>query len=163
MRTYDFTPLLRSTVGFDRVAQMLENAAKIEQNTNAYPPYDIQSFDDNNYRITMAVAGFAEQDLDVEIKEDTLTIAGKRAVSDEDEAVFLHQGIAGRDFIRKFELADHMKVKDAHLNNGVLSIDLYREIPEEIKPKHIEINVGAPNTLPKKAKKLLENVTKKSA
>jgi len=163
MMTYDFAPLFRSSVGFDRVAHLLENATKIEQNGNAYPPYDIQSFDDNNYRITMAVAGFSEQDLDIELKENTLTIAGKHGTADDDDTVYLHRGIAGRDFIRKFELADHMKVKDAHLENGVLTVDLYREIPEEKKPKHIEINVGAPESLPKKARKLLENVTKKSA
>lgn len=163
MMTYDFTPLFRSTVGFDRIAHLLENAAKIEQNGNAYPPYDIQSFDENSYRITMAVAGFSESDLDIELKDNTLTISGKQENGSDDNIVFLHRGIAGRDFVRKFELADHMKVKDAHLDNGVLSIDLYREVPEEMKPKQIEINVGAPASLPKKAKKLIENVAKKSA
>ncbi len=160
MRTYDLTPLYRSTIGFDRLARLLESAGNIEKSGSEYPPYDIQAIDDNTYRITMAVAGFSERELDIEERENTLTIAGKHDDGNVD-VKYLHRGIAGRDFVRKFELADHMKVTDAHLANGVLSIDLYREVPEEMKPKHIEIKSGEPTSLPKKAKKLLESVGRK--
>ena len=160
MRAYDLTPLYRSTIGFDRLARLMEKTANIDNGGSEYPPYDIQSVDENSYRITMAVAGFSEQELDIELHENTLTIAGRHEDSDDNET-YLHRGIAGRDFVRKFELADHMKVTDAHLANGVLSVDLFREVPEEMKPKHIEIKSGEPVSLPKKAKKLLENVSRK--
>ncbi|NQV98652.1 MAG: Hsp20 family protein [Rhodospirillales bacterium] len=162
MRTYDFTPLYRSTIGFDRLARLMENSAKLERASSEYPPYDIQAVDENSYRITMAVAGFSEQELDIETGENTLTVAGKHDDSDAD-VTYLHRGIAGRDFIRKFELADHMKVTDAHLVNGILSIDLYREVPEEMKPTHIVIKTSEPVGLPKKAKKLIENMSKRKS
>lgn len=162
MRTYDFSPLYRSTVGFDRLARLMESANKLDKVGADYPAYDIQSIDDDRYRITMVVAGFSEDDLDIEARENVLTIAGKLQNS-EDDVTYLHRGITGRDFVQKFQLADHVKVTEAHLVNGVLSIDLFRELPEEAKPKHIEIKTGEPMSLPKKAKKLIENVSKKSA
>jgi len=157
MRAYDLTPLYRSTIGFDRLARLMENTANIDKGGPEYPPYDIQSVDDNSYRITMAVAGFTDQELDIELHENTLIIAGRHE-ADENDVTYLHRGISGRDFVRKFELADYMEVAAAHLSNGVLSIDLFREVPEEMKPKHIEIKSGEPVSLPKRAKKLLENV-----
>lgn len=162
MKTYDFSPLFRSTIGFDRLFELADSLARMDQAAPAYPPYDIQVSDENEYRITMAVAGFSEDEMDIEVRENTLIIAGKKK-ADNDDATYLHRGIAGRDFVRKFELADHMEVVGAHLRNGVLSVDLVREIPEAMKPRHIAIKAGAPESLPKKAKKLIENVTKKSA
>ncbi|MBC8337349.1 MAG: Hsp20 family protein [Alphaproteobacteria bacterium] len=162
MTRYDFSPLFRSSIGFDRLFDLADSISRMDQAGPSYPPYDIQVGDENKYRITMAVAGFSEDELDIELRENTLTIAGKKK-DENDESSYLHRGVAGRDFVRKFELADHMKVTGAHLSNGVLSVDLVREVPEAKKPKHIEIKAGEPESLPKKAKKLLENVTKKSA
>jgi len=162
MKTYDFSPLFRSTIGFDRLFDLADSIARMDQAQPAYPPYDIQVADENKYRITMAVAGFSEDEMDIEVRENTLTIAGKRKAGN-DDASYLHRGIAGRDFVRKFQLADHMEVVGAHLNNGILSVDLMREIPEAMKPRHVDIRAGEPESLPKKAKKLIESVTKKSA
>lgn len=137
MRTYDLTPLYRSTVGFDRVFDLLDNAGKAE--TAGYPPYNIERLDENDYRITLAVAGFGEDDIDIELKENTLTIKGSRAGADESRQ-FLHQGIAGRSFERRFQLAEHVEVAGAALTNGLLDIELKRVIPEAMKPRKIAIN-----------------------
>jgi molecular chaperone IbpA len=137
MRTFDLTPLYRSTVGFDRVFDMLDSASKVE--SNGYPPYNIERIDENDYRITLAVAGFSEEELEVEIHENTLKITGSRSDADTGRE-FLYQGIAGRSFERRFELADHVLVAGASLVNGLLNIDLKREIPEAMKPRKIAIN-----------------------
>lgn len=140
MRTFDLTPLYRSTVGFDRVFDLLDTAGKAE--SGGYPPYNIERLDENDYRITLAVAGFAEEDLDVELREHTLTITGERTDADANRS-FLYQGIAGRSFERRFQLAEHVKVSGASLVNGLLNIELQREIPEAKKPRKISINGGA--------------------
>lgn len=139
MRTFDLTPLYRSTVGFDRVFDLLDTAGKAE--TGGYPPYNIERIDENDYRVTLAVAGFSEDELDVELHENTLTVTGSRADSD-DGRTFLHQGIAGRSFQRRFQLAEHVEVAGASLVNGLLNVELRREIPESAKPRKISISGG---------------------
>lgn len=136
MRSYDLTPLYRSTVGFDRVFDLIDTMTKVD--TNSYPPYNIERTAEDDYRITLAVAGFAENDLDIEIHENTLTISGRRPDEDS-ERNFLHRGIAGRSFDRRFQLADHVKIEGASLTNGLLNIELRREIPEEKKPRKVAI------------------------
>ncbi len=137
MRTFDLAPLYRSSVGFDRVFDLLDTAGKAE--SGGYPPYNIERLDENDYRITLAVAGFAETDLDIEVRENTLTVKGLRADSDDDRS-FLYRGIAGRSFERQFQLAEHVRIDGASLVNGLLNIDLKREIPEAMKPRKIAIN-----------------------
>lgn len=137
MRSYDLTPLYRSSVGFDRVFDLLDNMGKAE--TAGYPPYNIERLDENDYRITLAVAGFADDEIDIEIKENALTVKGVRKDAD-DSRQFLHQGIAGRSFERRFQLAEHVEVAGASLVNGLLDIDLRRVIPEAMKPRKIAIN-----------------------
>lgn len=139
MRSYDLTPLYRSTVGFDRVFDLLDSMSKAE--TGGYPPYNIERIADNDYRITLAVAGFSESELEVEVHENTLKITGARGEGDEGRE-FLYQGIAGRSFERRFQLAEHVKVAGASLSNGLLNIELQREIPETLKPRKISINGG---------------------
>jgi molecular chaperone IbpA len=136
MRNYDLTPLYRTTVGFDRVFDLLDSLSGAE--AGGYPPYNIERLDENQYRITIAVAGFAESDLDIELREQTLTVSGRRGDA-EGARTFLHQGIAGRSFERRFQLAEHVKVDGARLANGLLNIDLKREIPEAMKPRKIAI------------------------
>lgn len=140
MRTVDFTPLYRTIVGFDRLADMIDTAAKQEPGAG-YPPYNIEQLAEHEYRIELAVAGFAEDDLDIQVQENVLTVAGKRQGNDEAEGRnFLHRGIAERSFERRFHLADNVLVRDAELKNGLLAIRLEREIPEEKKPRQIAIN-----------------------
>ncbi|MEM8937273.1 MAG: Hsp20 family protein [Pseudomonadota bacterium] len=139
MRTFDLAPLYRSTVGFDRVFDLLDAAGKSE--SSGYPPYNIERLDENEYRITLAVAGFAEDDLDIEVRENTLTITGNRGDAN-DEREFLYRGIAARSFERRYQLAEHVKISTARLANGLLHIDLQREIPEAKKPRKIAINGG---------------------
>jgi len=139
MRTFDLTPLYRSTVGFDRVFDLLDTAGKAE--TGGYPPYNIERLDENDYRITLAVAGFGEDDLELELHQNTLTVTGLRKDAD-DGREFLHQGIAGRSFERRFQLAEHVEIAGASLVNGLLNIELKREIPEAMKPRKIAINGG---------------------
>ncbi len=138
---YDLSPLYRSTVGFDRLAHMLGELSNAE--APSYPPYNIELIGENEYRITMAVAGFSPEDLNVEVKEGTLTIAGKKAEKAEMQGQFLHQGIAARSFERRFKLADHVEVSGADLQNGLLHVSLKRELPEAMKPRTITINGGA--------------------
>jgi len=155
MTTYDFSPLYRSTVGFDRLARVMDAMTQSASVTNGYPPYNIAAVGEDHYRVTMAVAGFAEADLSLEVREQTLIVEGKAA--EREEAVqYLHRGISERSFVRKFQLADHVKVKEASLANGLLVIDLEREIPEEMKPRTIKIGHGKPEGLAAKAKKLIE-------
>lgn len=144
MRTFDFSPLYRSTVGFDRMASLLDAAAS--ETGNAYPPYNIERTGDSSYRITMAVAGFSESDVSIEAQQNKLTVTGGKEVDDE-QVNYLHRGIATRNFQRQFELADYVEVKSAALENGLLHIDLAREIPEAMKPRSIAINL-APSSQP---------------
>lgn len=140
MRTFDFSPLYRSTVGFDQLQSLLDT---VTRDTNpGYPPYNIERLGESDYRITMAVAGFAESDLSLEVKQNVLTISGKR--TEPEGANYLYQGIAGRSFERRFQLADHVEVKGAQLENGLLHVDLVRRIPEELKPRQIAISSAAP-------------------
>ena len=141
MRTIDFSPLFRSTVGFDRMQRVMDATLRTDATTLSYPPYNIEARGDDAYRITMAVAGFSNDDVEVTIAEDTLTVAGKSTPEDE-SVTYLHHGIAGRSFERKFQLAEHIEVKDAVLRDGLLHIDLERQIPEEKKPRRIEIGTA---------------------
>ena len=152
MTGLDLTPLFRSTVGFDRVSRLLESALNDNGNTAApYPPYNIERVSDDEYRIVMAVAGFGDENIAVTVKENTLLVEGRIADKD-DEVRYLHRGIAGRAFERRFELADHIKVDGASLENGLLVIALRREIPEALKPRTIDIKTAkGPKAITKKA------------
>ena len=145
MRHVDFAPLYRSTGGFDRRFSILDNMSQPD-NGQTYPPYNIERTGENAYRITMAVAGFGESDLSIESRENTLTVKGEKTDADsETEVEYLHRGIAGRAFERRFQLADHVEVKGASLKNGLLHVDLVRVIPEAMKPRKIEISVADNN------------------
>ena len=144
MRQFDFAPLYRSTVGFDRLFSMLDTLGTGE-NAQSYPPYNIERTGDNAYRITMAVAGFADGELSIESRENTLTVKGEKADEPTDGRDFLYRGIAGRAFERRFQLAEHVEVKGASLKNGLLHIDLLRVIPEAMKPRRIEITTANAN------------------
>ena len=138
MRHFDFAPLYRSTVGFDQIAQMMDRVLASDTTQAGYPPYNIEKTADDAYRISIAVAGFAESDLSVEVKEQALVVSARKAEEDESRS-FLHRGIATRAFERRFHLADHVRVSGALHENGMLHIDLQREIPEALKPRRIEI------------------------
>lgn len=140
MRPFDFAPLYRSTVGFDRLVQMLDNVSAPESETT-YPPYNIERLAENEYRITMAVAGFTDAEIKIEVKENALTVSGSKA-ADGKERQFLHRGIATRTFERRFQLADHVEVKGAELKDGLLNLDLVRNVPERLKPRTIAIGAG---------------------
>ena len=141
MRTIDFTPLYRSAVGFDRMANLLESAARTGE-PGGWPPYNIETTGENAYRIEIAVAGFKPDELNIEVKENLLTVTGRRTANDGEDRTFLHRGLAERDFERRFQLADYVVVTEAGLNNGLLTIELKRELPEALKPRRIEINAG---------------------
>jgi molecular chaperone IbpA len=142
MSNIDLTPLYRTVVGFDRLAGMIDQASRLD-GSQGYPPYNIERVDENAFAIEIAVAGFTEDDLEIETKEGLLTVAGKRGENEDGEGRnYLHRGIAQRSFIRRYQLADHVIVTGANLQHGVLRIDLVRELPEEKKPRKIEI--GAP-------------------
>ena len=138
MRTYDLSPLFRSTVGFDRLSRLMESALNADEAANSYPPYNIEKIDENAYRITMAVAGFAPEDVEITAQQNSLVVTGK-AKKDAESGQFLYRGIAGRAFERRFQLADFIKVTGATMVNGLLHVDLAREIPEEMKPRSIPI------------------------
>ena len=138
MRTFDYSPFYRATVGFDRVFDLLDSVVS-QSGSNGYPPYNIEKAGDNAYRIVMAVAGFSEAELNVTQKEDELLITGQTKANGEDAKQYLYRGIAGRNFERRFQLADHVKVVGAKLVNGLLTIELKREIPEEKKARAIQI------------------------
>ena len=141
MRSFDLTPLFRSTVGFDRLADMLDSVAQFDTGVS-YPPYNIERTDEDHYRISLAVAGFAEKDLNAEVKECVLSVHGKRE-SEKDSGPdkhYLYQGIAGRTVERRFQLAENVEVRGAQLENGLLHVDLERIVPEEKKPRRIVIN-----------------------
>lgn len=141
MRHYDFAPLYRSSVGFDRLANILEQVASADAGQSTYPPYNIEKTGESAYRITIAVAGFAESELNVEAREGQLIVTGRKAEA-EDKGRFLHRGIATRAFERRFQLADHVRADRAVTENGLLHIDLVREVPESLKPRRIEIATG---------------------
>jgi molecular chaperone IbpA len=142
MRNYDLSPLYRTTVGFDRLFSMLDSLAGAEAGGQSYPPYNIERTGENAYRITMAVAGFGEGDIDIESKENVLTVRGERKDEAKEGREVLYRGIAGRSFERRFQLADHVEVTGASLENGLLHIDLVRELPEAMKPRKIAIGNG---------------------
>ncbi len=143
MRRFDFSPLYRQTIGFDHLANLVEQLASTESE-NGFPPYNIELLDENEYRITMAVAGFSNDDLNIEVKEGTLTVRGEKSVEEKDRE-YLHRGIAARNFERRFRLADHIEASGATLENGLLHVDLKREIPEAMKPRTIKIDKPAKN------------------
>jgi len=138
MRAFDLTPLYRATVGFDQIADLMDRAVASDVGQNTFPPYNIEKTDDDAWRISIAVAGFSEDDLAIEVKERSLLITGRKAVEKEDRN-YLHRGIATRAFERRFHLADHVHVTGAAHENGMLHIDLMREVPEALKPRRIEI------------------------
>jgi molecular chaperone IbpA len=143
MRTIDFTPLYRSAVGFDRMERLLESAARTSQE-NGWPPYNIETTGENAYRIEIAVAGFKPDELTLEVKENLLTVTGRKTANDDAASrTYLHRGLAERDFERRFQLADYVVVTEAALDNGLLSISLKRELPEALKPRRIEIATPA--------------------
>ncbi|AAK24229.1 heat-shock protein [Caulobacter vibrioides] len=145
MRTIDLSPLYRSLVGFDRLADQLDAAARNEA-ASGYPPYNIERTGENAYRIEIAVAGFKPEELNVEVKENLLTVTGRKAANDEAKQ-YLHRGLAERNFERKFQLTDYLVVVDADLSNGLLSIALKRELPEALKPRTVEIKTPSASTL----------------
>ncbi len=142
MRHFDLTPLYRSTIGFDRLGSLLDTLTSFEGETPSYPPYNIERIGENEYRISMAVAGFGEGDLSIDVKENTLALRGDKT-TEQEETTFLHRGIASRSFERRFQLADHVVVKGASLENGLLHVDLVRELPEAMKPRTIPIATKA--------------------
>ena len=150
MTTFDFSPLFRTAVGFDRMAQMLENASHNE--ANGYPPYNIELTDEDNYRITLAVAGFTEAELDVQLNENKLTVSGSKTEGSAEKTEFLHRGIANRNFERSFQLAEYVRVEGAKMENGLLHIELVREIPERMKPRTIAINENAKPAIEREVK-----------
>jgi len=144
MRTIDFSPLYRSVVGFDRLADVLETA-RLDA-ASGYPPYNIERTDENAYRVEIAVAGFRPEELNIEVKENLLTVQGRKTAND-DQRTFLHRGLAERNFERRFQLADYVVITEAVLADGLLSIALKRELPEALKPRRIEITTSAPANL----------------
>lgn len=144
MRNFDLSPLFRSSIGFDRMTRLLDAATRMDDSAFSYPPYNIEKTGENAYRITMAVAGFGEDDLNISVQENSLVISGKLNKS-EDEKKYLYRGIAGRAFERRFELAEHIRVSGASLVNGLLHVDLVREVPEAMRPRTIKIEAkGTP-------------------
>ncbi|HEX7854061.1 MAG TPA: Hsp20 family protein [Sphingobium sp.] len=139
MRGFDLTPYRRSTVGFDRLFDLIENSARLGQPDN-YPPFNIERLSEDRYRVTLAIAGFKAEEIDITAQLNLLLISGKKTETEQDRAKFLHLGIANRNFERRFELADFVRVEDANLADGLLTIDLVREIPDAMKPRKIAIN-----------------------
>ncbi|HEY5775132.1 MAG TPA: Hsp20 family protein [Xanthomonadales bacterium] len=146
MTTFDFSPLYRTSVGFDRLAALMSSATRQDQG-NGYPPYNILITSEDHYRITMAVAGFSDDEIDITSEQNRLLITGNRADESEEQGEYLHRGIATRSFERRFNLADHVRVTGASLENGLLHIDLEREIPEAMKPRTIKIGKSATRLL----------------
>ncbi len=152
MRHFDLNPLYRSTIGFDRLFSLMDSLSSVEGNGQTYPPYNIERTGENAYRISMAVAGFGEDDIAIEAKENVLTItAEKKDEASSGSAEILYRGIAARAFERRFQLADHVEVTGAALENGLLHIDLVRELPEAMKPRKIAIGSGQPAQIDAKA------------
>lgn len=145
MRNFDFSPLYRTAIGFDRMANLLDSLSRTEQAQPSYPPYNIELTGEDQYRITMAVAGFDQTELNIEVNQNNLTVSASKP-TEEKPKTYLHQGIAARSFERRFQLADHVQVKSATIENGLLHIDLQREIPEAMKPRTIQINSSQINS-----------------
>ncbi len=150
MDRFDFSPLFRSTIGFDRLTRLVDAATRVDSSALAYPPYNIEKTGEDAYRLTMAVAGFSPDEVDVTVHEGTLLVTGK-AKKEEEDSRYLHRGIARRAFERRFSLADHLKVVGANLDNGMLHVDLVREVPEAAKPRKIQIGSGQPQVIEQKA------------
>ena len=146
MTTFDFSPLYRTSVGFDRLASLMSSATRQDQG-NSYPPYNIRITSEDHYRITMAVAGFSQDEIDITSEQNRLLVTGDRADDSTEQGEYLHRGIASRSFERRFNLADHVKVVGASLENGLLHIDLERELPEAMKPRTIKIETSTANLL----------------
>lgn len=142
MRQTDLTPLMRATVGFDRLWNLLDSSTRVDESAFSYPPYNIEKIGEDDYRIVMAVAGFGEGELDITVKENSLVVTGRKEKAEDGETQYLYRGIANRAFERRFDLADHIRVTGARLENGLLFIDLVREIPEAMKPRSIKIESG---------------------
>lgn len=138
MERFDFSPLFRSTIGFDRLARLVDSATRVDGSAVSYPPYNIEKTGEESYRLTMAVAGFSQDELDITVHENSLIVSGK-AQQEDANGRYLHHGIARRAFERRFSLADHLKVTGASLDNGLLHVDLVREVPEAMKPRQIKI------------------------
>jgi molecular chaperone IbpA len=147
MSAFDFSPLFRSTIGFDRMMRLADAATRIDGSATSYPPYNIENTGEDAYRLTMAVAGFAPEDLEIVVQENALVVSGK-AKKEEENNRYLYRGIARRAFERRFQLADHIKVVGASLDNGLLHVELAREVPEAAKPRSIRIAAGAPAERP---------------
>jgi molecular chaperone IbpA len=143
MDRFDFTPLFRSTIGFDRLTRLVDAATRVDNSSLAYPPYNIERTGEDAYRLTMAVAGFSPDELDLTVQENSLLVTGKAKKEDE-ESRYLHRGIARRAFERRFSLADHLKIVGATIRDGMLHVDLAREVPEAAKPRKIQIGTGQP-------------------
>lgn len=149
MRSFDLSPLYRATVGFDRLASLLDGVNRSDDQAFSYPPYNIEKVAEDKYRISMAVAGFAESDLEITMKDGSLVVTGKKAKAEaEPNGNFLYRGIAQRAFERRFDLADHIKVVNASLENGLLHIELVREVPEALKPRTIKIAAASAKPAP---------------
>jgi len=152
MRTMDLTPLLRATVGFDRMMSLLDATTRLDESALSYPPYNIEKTGEDAYRIVMAVAGFGDDEIDVTVKENSLLVTGKKDKPETGEGAYLYRGIATRAFERRFDLADHIRVTGARLENGLLFIELAREVPEAMKPRSIKIE-----TLPTNGRKTIDS------
>ena len=152
MRTYDFTPLYRNFVGFDRMANLIDAASQSAASQNAYPPYNVAQLSEDSYRIELAVAGFSDEDFDIQTQDNVLTVTATKQSQDSanDEVNYLHRGIAERGFERRFQLADHVRVDGADLKNGLLTLSLIREVPEALKPRKISINKRDEKLIPAK-------------
>lgn len=146
MRHFDLSPLYRSTIGFDHLANLIDSMTTVGNDGGGFPPYNIERLAENEYRITMAVAGFARDDLNIDVKQGVLTVRGEKK-PESDKREFMHRGIAERDFSRTFQLADHVEVRSADLKDGLLHIDLVRNLPERMKPRRIEIGKPAPEQI----------------
>lgn len=141
MRNFDFSPLYRTAIGFDRMASLLDSVSRADQTQPSYPPYNIELVGEDQYRITMAVAGFDRSELNIEVNQSQLTVSANKQADDR-QRTYLHQGIAARSFERKFQLADHVHVRSANAENGLLHIELQRVIPDAMKPRTIQISAG---------------------
>lgn len=162
MQTFDFSPLFRSGIGFDRLAHMLDATYANKTENSGYPPYNIAVTGENDYRITLAVAGFTENDLEIEVAQRKLSISGKKE-KETDEREYLYRGIAERDFSVQFQLAEYVEVTGASLNNGILIVDLSRRVPDALKPRSIKIENGSPKRLAEKTKSFIEGKAEKKA
>ena len=156
MTNFDFSPLFRTMVGFDRLNRSLESALHVDESAVSYPPYNIEATGEDSYRITMAVAGFGKDDLSIETRENELVIVGRRSENGQTHN-YLHRGIAGRNFERRFQLADYVRVADASLVDGLLHVDLKRELPEAMKPRTVGIKTVKPVTVGKVEKAAIED------